>query len=102
MATRKKLRRYDRMAVLDFIDRYQHNTRRSPSQRRICQALEMSAPSVAHNAVHALVRKGLLEMSVVERGVSADLTITRRGRDQLKRWRREQQATTAQQIRGTT
>lgn len=88
---RLKTRRYDPLAVLAYIAAYQQqNAGRSPSQRRIQAALAMSAPSVAHNILHGLERRGLLRITSYGRGVGADLTLTEAGRAALERWQAEQ------------
>lgn len=49
---RPRLRRYDPLAVLAYIATYQQqHHQRSPSQRRIQAALDISAPSVVHGIV---------------------------------------------------
>lgn len=83
----RKLRRYDRLAVLDYIDAYQQTNHRSPSQRMIAQALAMSTPSAAHTAIHALKRQGLLIIAVSPRGWPANLVITELGQTRLQKWR---------------
>lgn len=86
-----KQRRYDRFAILDYIQRYQqvHNER-SPSQRRICGEFNISAPSVVHNILHGLERDGYLHIIPLGRGLSADLEITAAGLEQLQIWRAQQ------------
>lgn len=85
---KRKQRRYDRLAILDYIDTYkQTHNNRSPSQRRIREALEMSAPSVAHNTLHRLARGGLLQITTFGRGLGAELDITEAGYAELRRWR---------------
>lgn len=79
---------YDDLAVLDYIDRHQQAHRgRSPSQRRIMEAAQLSVPSIAHRIVHRLVRGGLLTMDVPQRGWTAELAITSDGHDALRSWR---------------
>lgn len=57
---RPKQRRYDPLAVLAYIATYQQsNNQRTPSQRRIQAALDISAPSVVHNIVQRLERDEL-------------------------------------------
>ncbi len=80
-------RRYDRLAVLDVVDTFQQTHRRSPSQREIVRALQMSAPSVAHNAIHALIRQGLLSSTPTRRGLTANLHLTPTGHQRLAEWR---------------
>lgn len=73
-------RRYDPLAVLQYIHRYQEQHRgRSPSQRMIQVALEISAPSVVHNLLHRLERQGLLMIASYGRGRAGDLTLTDAG-----------------------
>jgi DNA-binding IclR family transcriptional regulator len=88
----RTLRRYDRLAVLDYIDAYQRIHRRSPSQRMIAQALAMSTPSAAHTAIHALKRQGLLSIGLSPRGWPANLTITELGQERLQQWRDKEEA----------
>ena len=88
----RKLRRYDRLAVLDYIDTYQRTHHRSPSQRMIAQALAMSTPSAAHTAIHALKRQGLLIIGLSPRGWPANLTITELGQERLQAWRDKEEA----------
>lgn len=85
-------RRYDRLAVLDYIDTYIQTHHYSPSQRIIYRALKMSAPSVAHNTLHALERQGLLAIKPTPRGWPAVLEITPLGVERLRQWRAEREA----------
>lgn len=86
-------RRYDPGAVLNYIEAYQHsNDGRSPSQRQIQTALNISAPSVVHNMLHRLEYQSLLAMTTYGRGQTADLSLTDAGHSELRRWQREQQA----------
>lgn len=85
-------RRYNRIEVLDYIEQYQQRHRgRSPSQRNISRALEMSAPSRANYAVNQLRKAGLLQVEEIERGLPLEFEITEAGVDELKRWRSRQQ-----------
>ena len=72
--------RYDPLAVLAYIARYQQTHSRSPSQRRLQRDLGISAPSVVHTIVHRLQREGLLVITIYRRGLSGDLTLTEAGR----------------------
>ena len=84
-------RRCDRLAVLDQIATYQRAHRgRSPSQRLIGLALGLSAPSIAHAAIHALARNGLLVIHPTARGHPADLELTPAGHAALAEWRKQQ------------
>lgn len=85
---RPRQRRYDRFAILDYVDTYKrtHNNR-SPSQRRIRAALEISASSVVHNMLHRLARGGLLTITTFGRGLGAELEITDAGQAELQHWR---------------
>jgi SOS-response transcriptional repressor LexA len=85
--TGRKQRRYDRLAVLDYIETYHRMHHYSPSQRMISRALAMSAPSVVHNAIHALERQGLLTITSTQRGWPAILEITPLGYQRLQEWR---------------
>ena len=92
----RRQRRYDRLAVLDYVDTYKRaHGDRSPSQRRIQTALQMSAPSVVHNTLHRLARAGLLKITSFGRGLGAELQITEAGFAALAEWR-------SVQIGGTT
>lgn len=73
-------RRYDPLAVLQHIHCYQEQHRgRSPSQRMIQAALEISAPSVVHNLLHRMERQGLLTITSYGRGRTGDLMLTEAG-----------------------
>ena len=86
-------RRYDRLAVLAYIARYQQqHGGRSPSQRRIQRDLTISAPSVVHTMLHRLARQGLLRITTYGRGLPADLTITEAGQVAVRAWQRRQAA----------
>lgn len=86
-------RRYDPGAVLNYIEVYRRNHGgRSPSQRQIQSALNISAPSVVHNMLHRLEYQSLLAMTTYRRGQTADLALTDEGHSELRRWQREQQA----------
>lgn len=91
----RKLRHYDDLSVLDYIDRHKKTAGRSPSERQIATALQLSGKSVAHRIVHRLVRDGLLTSSIPSPGWPADLTVTRPGQYVLAAWRalREQSTT---------
>ena len=90
---RPRQRRYDRFAILDYVDTYQYtHNNRSPSQRQIRAALEISASSVVHNMVHRLARAGLLTITTFGRGLGAELEITDIGREELQRWRDSRQS----------
>ncbi|HEX6290246.1 MAG TPA: hypothetical protein VFZ66_13720 [Herpetosiphonaceae bacterium] len=86
-APRRVQRRYDRLAVLDQIDTFQQQHAASPSQRIIARALGLSAPSVAHNALHGLEQAGLLRITITQPGWPAKLEITPAGRERLAAWR---------------
>ncbi|HEX6291980.1 MAG TPA: hypothetical protein VFZ66_22530 [Herpetosiphonaceae bacterium] len=92
-------RRYDRLAVLDYIETYQRVHHYSPSQRIIYRALGMSAPSVAHNTIHALERQGLLTISSKQRGWPAELEITPLGYERLQEWRTRRAASSDEDAR---
>lgn len=84
----RKLRHYDDLAILNFIDRHKtQNAGRSPSERQIAAGMQLSGKSVAHDIVRRLVTRGLLISTVRQRGWAADLTITRAGIYALKVWR---------------
>lgn len=91
----RKLRQYDDVSVLDYIDRHKRAAGRSPSERQIATALQLSGKSVAHRIVHRLVRDGLLSSNIPSPGWPADLTVTRPGQYVLAAWRalREQSMT---------
>lgn len=90
----RKLRSYDDLTVLDFIERHKlANHGRSPSERQIAQGLLLSGKSVAHSIVHRLITRGLLISVVPQRGWAADLTITRAGVYALKVWRAQRETT---------
>lgn len=93
---RPRQRRYDRLAILDYVDTYKrtHNNR-SPSQRGIRAALAISASSVVHNMLHRLERADLLTITTFGRGLGAELEITDAGQAELQRWRATRQAATA-------
>lgn len=57
-------RRYDPLKTLAYIEQYrsQHGGR-SPSQRQIQRDLGISTPSVVHNMLHRLARRGLLTIT---------------------------------------
>ncbi|HEX6292935.1 MAG TPA: hypothetical protein VFZ66_27375 [Herpetosiphonaceae bacterium] len=59
----------------------------SPSQRMIARALGMTAPSLAHHALHGLERQGLLTITPTLPGWPADLQLTAAGRERLQQWR---------------
>jgi hypothetical protein len=90
-STSRRQRRYDRLAILDYIDTYKrtHNNR-SPSQRHIRAALNISAVSVVHNTEHRLERAGLLVITTFGRGLGGELEITEAGYEELRRWRAAQ------------
>lgn len=92
----RKLRHYDDLAILDFIDRHKaERCGRSPSERQIAAGLQLSNRSVAHDIVRRLVTRGLLLSAVPQRGWAADLTITRAGVYALKVWRAQRETTPA-------
>lgn len=92
-------RRYNPLAVLAYIARYQQqNGGRSPSQRRIQRALTISAPSVVHGMLHRLVRRGLLTITTYGRGLPADLSLTQAGQLAVQAW--QQQAAGGDTTRG--
>lgn len=83
-------RRYDPLAVLAYIVTYQQqHPHRSPSQRRIQAALSISAPSVVHNMLYRLERRGLLTVTRHGRGVGVDLALTEAGQAAVQRWQAE-------------
>jgi len=86
-------RRYEPLQALAYIARYkqQHNGR-SPSQRQIQRELTISAPSVVHNMLHRLARRGLLTITTYGRGHTSDLLLTEAGHAAVARWQREQRA----------
>jgi DNA-binding PadR family transcriptional regulator len=86
----RKQQRYDRLIVLDYVETYLQAHHYSPSQRIIYRALKMSAPSVAHNALHGLERQGLLIIKTTQRGWPATLEITPLGHERLQEWRAAQ------------
>lgn len=89
-------RRYDPLAVLAYIRRYQReNNGLSPSQRRIQRDLGISAPSAVHALVHRLARRELLRVTTHGRGRRADLTITEAGRLAVESWEATQTAGSA-------
>lgn len=89
----RKLRHYDDLAILNFIDRHKtQNAGRSPSERQIAAGMQLSGKSVAHDIVHRLVRRGLLISTVHHRGWVAELTITRSGNYALKAWRAQRES----------
>lgn len=81
------LQRHDDMRTLDYIERYQAEQGRSPSQRQIWRGLQISAPSVAHHSVHRLVRAGLLQVQAGDKGLAGEMVITPVGRERLQQWR---------------
>jgi DNA-binding IclR family transcriptional regulator len=83
----KAQRRTDRLAVLDYLATFQAAHGHAPSQRLIQRALGLSAPSVAHTALHALERDGLIRRLPAPRGYRADLQITPAGQERLAQWR---------------
>jgi SOS-response transcriptional repressor LexA len=92
----RKLRHYDDLAILDFIDRHKgRNGGRSPSERQIAAGVELSGKSVAHSIVRRLVTGGFLLSDVPQRGWAADLTITRAGQYALLAWRAQRETTSA-------
>ncbi len=84
---RRPQQRTDRLAVLDLIDTTQQTTQRSPSERMIQRALQLSSPSVAHLSLWALERDGLLRIRRTGRGHRNELTLTAAGRAALDQWR---------------
>lgn len=85
------LRRRDPLEVLAYIATYQQQNRgRSPSQREIQRALDISAPSVVHNLERRLVAAGLLRIITRGRGFAAELEITAAGQMRLKEWHADQ------------
>ena len=86
----RKHQRYDRLIVLDYVETYLRTHHYSPSQRIIYRALKMSAPSVAHNALHGLERQGLLSIKTTQRGWPATIEITLLGYQRLQEWRAAQ------------
>lgn len=95
----RTLRQYDDLEILDYIDRHKKQVGRSPSERQIATALQLSGKSVAHRIVRRLVDRTLLTSSVPSPGWPADLALTQAGRYALIPWRaqREKLATTEQQ-----
>lgn len=97
----RRPRQYDDLAILDYIDSYQQAHRgRSPSQRRITDAVNLSTRSLAHTIIHRLITHGLLTLEVPQPGWPADLEITGAGRDALQVWRTQQEATSARTVGG--
>ena len=90
---RRTQRRYDWLAILDYIATFQQTEHTSPSQRMIARALAISAPSVVHNALHGLERQGLLTITPTQPGWPADLTLTPAGHERLQQWRADRAAT---------
>lgn len=85
-------RHYDDMAVLDYIDSYkQKRNGRSPSQRHIHRALNMSSASTAHNIVRRLERNKLLVLHPSEPGLAGEMEITDTGRERLEAWRAQRE-----------
>lgn len=92
-SNQRQQRRYDPLAVLAYIATYQQTHRqRSPSQRRIQAALDISAPSVVHHLVRWLQRAELLTITSYGRGQSVDLTLTAAGHEAVQRWQAEHPA----------
>jgi Mn-dependent DtxR family transcriptional regulator len=88
---RRSQRRYDPLAVLSYIARYQRQyAEQSPSQRRIRADLRISAPSVVHTIVHRLERQGLLTITTYGHGLPAKLTLTEEGQAAAQEWQRQQ------------
>lgn len=84
-------RRYDPLHVLAYITRYkQQHGGRSPSQRQIQRDLQVSAPSVVHNILHRLARRGLLIITTYGRGLPADFSVTESGEQAVQAWERGQ------------
>ena len=80
-------RRYDPLAVLDYIAHYkEQNGGRSPSQRRIQRNFNISAPSVVHTMLHRFERNGLLTITTYGRGHAADLALTEAGQEAVATW----------------
>ena len=103
MTPEKQRKPIDRLAVLDYIQRYQAQHQRSPSQRHVARALQLSAPSRANYAVKRLKESGLLDAQPIERGLALEITITETGVHELEQWRARQQALqTSRTRRGTT
>jgi Mn-dependent DtxR family transcriptional regulator len=88
----RKHRRYDPLAVLAYIAAYQqtHN-QRSPSERRIQAALDVSAPSVVHAIIQHLVQDALIVVTRYGRGSGVDLTLTEAGQAAVEHWRADHQ-----------
>lgn len=86
-------RRYEPLAVLAYIARYQQqNIGHSPSQRRIQRDLNISAPSVVHTMLHRLARSNLLTITTHGRGRAADLALTEAGQKAAAMWREDNEA----------
>jgi Mn-dependent DtxR family transcriptional regulator len=86
----RKYRRYDPLAVLAYIAAYQQtHDQRSPSERRIQDALTISAPSVVHAIIQRLVQDALIVVTRYGRGSGVDLRLTEEGQAAVERWRAE-------------
>lgn len=84
---RPRQRRYEPLAVLTYIMTYQQTRpHRSPSERRIQAALDISAPSLVHGIIQRLERDGLLTITRYGRGHTVDLTLTEAGQEAVQRW----------------
>ena len=83
-------RRYDPLAVLDYIERQHHTGQPSPSQRQIAEAMNLSGRSAASRIIEQLVRRALLTSYVHARGWPAILTVTEIGEEALHDWRAQQ------------
>lgn len=92
MSPEKQRKPIDRLAVLDYIQRYQAEHKRSPSQRHVARALQLSAPSRANYAVKRLKEAGLLDVQPIERGLALEIAITETGAHELEQWRARQRA----------
>jgi SOS-response transcriptional repressor LexA len=82
-----------RLEVLAYIQRYQQQHRRSPSQRHIARALKMPNHLRSHRVVHGLKKVGYLDIIPTEPGLAADLVITPAGIQELRTWQQEAGAT---------
>lgn len=90
-STSRRHRRYDAVAVLAYIVKYQRqNQQCSPSQRCIQIGLGVSAPSVVHNLLHRLEHSGLLTITPQGRGNVAELALTEAGYDAVQSWQEDQ------------
>lgn len=100
MSPEKQRKTIDRLAVLDYIQQYQAQHARSPSQRHVARVLGLSGPSRANYAVKRLKDAGLLDVEPIERGLALKLIITDTGVHELEQWRARQQVLKRRSQRG--